>query len=146
MEIRIWLLFVLTKLLIEITPGSAVILVSSQGFKYGTKSSCYSALGIVVVSMLYFILSSLGLVALILSVNHVLSVVKFVGAIYLITTGITMIYKSYKITHEISMDLKQVKYLRAFYQGLITEFSNPKTIIFFMAILPQFITPGRNIP
>jgi threonine/homoserine/homoserine lactone efflux protein len=48
MEIKIWLLFVLAELLIEITPGPAVLLVSSQELKYGTKCSCYGALGIVV--------------------------------------------------------------------------------------------------
>jgi len=146
MDIKIWLLFVLAESLIEITPGPAVILVSSQGLKYGAKCSFYGALGIVAVSTVYFILSSLGIVTLILSVNHVLSVVKFAGAIYLVVTGIIMIYKSYKNTHELSMVLKDVKYSRAFYQGVIAEFSNPKAVIFFMAILPQFITPGKNIP
>jgi len=145
MEIKIWLLFVLAELLIEITPGPAVLLVSSQGLKYGTKCSCYGALGIVLASGLYFVLSSLGIVTLILSVNHVLSIVKFAGAIYLIVTGLLMIYTSYRNTHVISMDLKEVKYSKAFYQGMIAEFSNPKAVIFFMAILPQFITQGKNI-
>jgi homoserine/homoserine lactone efflux protein len=76
----------------------------------------------------------------------VLSFVKFASAIYLIVTGLLMIYTSYRNTHAISINLKEVKYSKAFYQGMIAEFSNPKAVIFFMAILPQFITQGKNIP
>ncbi|HVW99547.1 MAG TPA: LysE family translocator [Candidatus Babeliaceae bacterium] len=146
MNVNIWLLFLLTEFVIEVTPGPAVLLVSAQGFKYDAKCSSFGALGILTVSALYFILSSLGIITLILSINHVLNIVKYIGAIYLISTGAIMIYKSYSKSAVKPLNLKEVSYSKAFYQGLITEFSNPKAIIFFMAVLPQFITPDKNIP
>lgn len=146
MNLNIWLLFLLTEFVIEITPGPAVLLVSTQGFKYDAKCSSFGAMGILTISSFYFILSSLGIIALILSISHVLSIVKYIGAVYLIATGIIMIYKSYGKGVVKQLNLRQASYSKAYYQGLVTELSNPKAIIFFMAVLPQFITPKKNIP
>ena len=146
MAMHTWILFVILDLVMDLTPGPAVLLISTQGLKYGFKHSLFGILGILTVNALYFFLSSLGIISLISSVSNMLEIVKYVGAAYLAFIGIKMIYNSFKNTETITVVVKETSYSKLYYQGLITQLSNPKAIIYFMALLPQFIDPKQPLP
>jgi len=146
MEFKIWLAYLLTEFLVDITPGPAVMLVTTQGVKYGAKSSLFGALGITSANLIYFLLSALGLSTLILNAGNLFEYIKIAGAIYLVYAGASMLYSSFKrnATVTSSIELRQNK-VRSYFQGFITQVANPKAIIYFIALLPQFVDPSGNI-
>jgi len=146
MDLQTLVLFLITEFLLVISPGPAVLLISSQGLKYGVKASCFGSLGITSGNAIYFALSALGLGTLIMTAGNLFEVIKMVGAVYLILTGIMMIYKTFK-KHDgrpVPQDFSQ-NHFRSFLQGFMTQAANPKAIIFFVALLPQFIDTSENV-
>jgi homoserine/homoserine lactone efflux protein len=146
MELKVWIMFLLTEFLLSITPGPAVLLVSSQGLRYGGKSSYYGALGISSGNVVYFIMSALGIGALILATGNLFEYIKIGGAVYLMGRGIRMIFKSVKYKRDLNpkIELYQNR-LKSFSHGFITQVANPKAVLFFIALLPQFIDREKNI-
>ncbi len=145
MEFKIWLTYLLTEIVLIITPGPNVFLVSTQGMKYGVKSGGFGSLGVASGSLIYFIFTVLGLNAFILKSGNLFEYIKIAGAAYLSVTGIIMIYKSYKISRQTKVSLiSNQKNMKSFFQGFIMQTANPKTIIFFAALLPQFIDSTKN--
>ena len=146
MELKTWFLYLITEFLLEIIPGPAVLLVSTQGLKYGYKPSCFGSFGISTGNILYFILCAFGLSAIILVTGNLFEYIKAAGAIYLIVTGLNMIYTSYKkpSIDQVNEIMSQNHY-KFFIQGFITQVANPKAIIFFVALLPQFIDTTKNV-
>ena len=148
MELKVWLLYLLTVFLLAVTPGPAVMLVSAQGLKYGTKPSIYGALGISSGNLMYFILSSLGLGALILAAGNLFEYIKIAGAIYLIFIGTIMIYNTFNNNSKrnSSNDIETFQnYYKSYIQGFVIQASNPKAIIFFVSLLAQFIITKQNV-
>jgi homoserine/homoserine lactone efflux protein len=146
MEFKVWIIYLLTEFLLSITPGPAVMLVSTQGFKYGAKPSYFGSLGISSGNLMYFILSALGLGTLILAAGDLFEYVKIGGAIYLICTGILMYYKSFKTSPiENTVIIASQNNIKSYIQGFVTQAANPKAIIFFVALLPQFIDKTKDI-
>jgi homoserine/homoserine lactone efflux protein len=146
MELKIWFFYFITELILSITPGPAVLLVSAQGFKYGAKSSYLGSLGISTGNLMYFVLTSFGLGALILTAGNLFLYIKYAGAIYLIISGLIMIYNSlYRIPKVKSNILVNQNNFKFYIQGFITQAANPKAIIFFVALIPQFLDNSKNV-
>lgn len=147
MELKTWLMYLLTDVLLNLSPGPAVMLISAQGLKFGARASYYGSIGISGGNLTFFILSALGLGTLILTAGNVFDYIKFAGAVYLIVSGSISLYHSFKKGYQagdMNTELNQ-NYTRSFFQGFITQISNPKAIIFFVALLPQFVDPDGNI-
>jgi homoserine/homoserine lactone efflux protein len=135
------LLFALTELALSLSPGPAVFLVVSQGMKAGFRGSLRSTLGIMTGELIFFTLSAFGLGALLIASQPLFLFVKWAGALYLVYLGLKMMIRSFRQTNagqEPSQALSQVKIYR---QGLLMQLANPKAILFFTALLPQFINP-----
>jgi len=146
MDLQIWLLFLITEFLLVITPGPAVLLISSQGLKYGAKASCFGSLGITSGNAIYFTLSAFGLGTLIMTAGNLFEVIKIIGAVYLIISGIMMIYKTFKKNNGLPVPQNSGQNnFKSFLHGFITQAANPKAIIFFVALLPQFIDTSENV-
>ena len=147
MDFNIWLAYFITGFLLAVTPGPAVLLIVSQGLKYGSMTSNFGALGISLANLFYFILSALGLGAIIIEAGHAFEIIKVLGAIYLVVVGTKMFFASFgKRSSELAVAEVNVKsYKNAFATAFITQISNLKAIIFFVALLPQFISPSGNI-
>ncbi len=144
MSFDVWLAYFFTELVLILIPGPAVVFVTTQGFRYGAAKSYTGALGIACGNLLYFILSALGLGAIILTVEHLFFFIKVVGCAYLIGTGLLMLYSSLK--QELPLHNNSISGgSRSFWQGFIIQASNPKAIIFFLALLPQFVDTKGNI-
>ncbi|MFZ1976979.1 MAG: LysE family translocator [Bacteroidota bacterium] len=148
MIFKVWLVFCITSIVASMTPGPAVLLITSQGARSGVRGSFFGALGICTANIFYFILSSLGLAAALHSATTLFFIVKLCGAGYLIVIGVQNILSSFKNPGSLVMPMnkrpagQQNTYLQAF----ATQISNPKAILFFTALVPQFINPGGNIP
>ena len=137
------LLFIGTELLLSLSPGPAVLLVASQGVRSGFAGSVRGALGIMTGDALYFTLSALGLGALLLASEPLFVLIKWAGALYLIFLGTRLIIASFA-DGSVSISTPTPESPAKLYrQGLWMQLANPKAILFFTALLPQFIDPTR---
>ncbi|MEO1090758.1 MAG: LysE family translocator [Pseudomonadota bacterium] len=159
MDLGTLALFALTEFLLSLTPGPAVLLVIGLSMRHGFRVGFMATLGILSTNALFFTLSALGVGALILASATLFTIVKWLGAAYLVYLGIGMIAPLAKrLWRERSLggglDLNEAQAtapqvrqtaLRSFSQGFTLQASNPKNIAFFVAILPQFISPDDNV-
>lgn len=143
MSLNLLLIFAMTEFVLSLTPGPAVLLIVSQGIRNGFKSSIRGALGILTGNAIYFALSALGLGALLLASTALFEAIRWVGAGYLIFTGVRMLFA--KAESEPVGVIRFNAPLKLFSQGLLTQLSNPKAIVFFTALLPQFVSPGADV-
>jgi threonine/homoserine/homoserine lactone efflux protein len=130
------ILFALMELVLCLTPGPAVLLVISQAMRRGFRASFRGALGILAGNSLYFALSAVGLGALLLASARVFDALRWFGAAYLVLIGLKMIFTR----KEPETGAPQTEE-RSFVQGLVTQLANPKAVVFFTALLPQFVDP-----
>ena len=136
------LLFAATELLLSMTPGPAVLLVVSQGMRRGFASSRRGAAGILTGNAIYFALSAAGLGALLIASKRVFDILQIAGAAYLVLIGLKMMLMPTRA--ETPLDDSTTRRLdSSFTQGLITQLANPKAIVFFTALLPQFVDPAQ---
>ena len=145
MTMKVLLAFAATEFLVSLTPGPAVFLVVSQGMKAGFKSSVRGALGIEATNVFYFFLSAIGLGAVLTASASLFQVVKYVGAAYLIYIGFKMLVSRGESQHADGRAVASARSLKLFWEGLVTQLSNPKAIVYFTALLPQFVTPGGRV-
>jgi threonine/homoserine/homoserine lactone efflux protein len=145
MSIEIILIFAATEFLLSLAPGPAVLLVVGQGMRAGFSSSVKGSLGILTGNAVYFALSAFGLGAVLLASAKMFTIIKYAGVAYLVYLGVQMILT--KTEPEEDMLIQQIrpnKSFKLFSQGLITQLSNPKAVVFFTALLPQFVTPANG--
>jgi homoserine/homoserine lactone efflux protein len=142
------LLFAATELLLSMTPGPAVLLVVSLGMRRGFASSRRGAAGILTGNAIYFALSAAGLGALLIASKHVFDILQIAGAAYLILLGLKMAVIPSRPADESTsrpgaLDDSTTRRLDSFFQGLITQLANPKALVFFTALLPQFVDSSK---
>lgn len=140
MTVTALLLFALTEFFLSMSPGPAVFLVVSQGIRGGFRSSIAGTLGILVGNAIYFAISALGVGAVLLTSQTLFLVIKWCGAAYLIFLGAQLLYNSFVATDapEESSNVVVPK-RRLFRQGLLIQLANPQAILYFVAIVPQFM-------
>lgn len=138
------LLFAATEFLLSLTPGPAVLLVVSQGIRRGFRSSTRGAAGILTGNAIYFALSAAGLGALLLASKRVFDVLQIAGAAYLVLLGLKMLIKPARADDGVPVTTND-RETGSFVQGLLTQLANPKAIVFFTALLPQFVDPTRAV-
>jgi threonine/homoserine/homoserine lactone efflux protein len=140
MSIHTILIFAATEFLLALTPGPAVLLVIAQGMKHGFSSSARGSLGVLTGNAMYFVLSAFGLNAILLASATLFTIIKYAGAAYLIYLGLQMIFaKAEPATAETADQTPPKNSFKLFTQGVITQLSNPRAIVFFTGLLPQFI-------
>lgn len=138
--------FILLEFTLCLIPGPAVMLTVSTALRRGATRGLTAAAGIVAGNALYFGLSAVGVVALLLASYEAFTIVKYAGAAYLAFLGIRAL-----LVREVPpIDLASPAAARggtgvAFSSGFVTQVANPKAIVFFAAILPQFVDPHRNV-
>lgn len=145
MSLKLLVVFAITEFLLSLTPGPAVLLVISQSMRNGFKSSQMGTLGVLTGNAIYFVLSAVGLVALLIASATLFQIIKWVGAAYLIFTGLKMLLAKRHREDANQEMITPKRSVRLFSEGLVTQLSNPKAIVFFSALLPQFISPGGRV-
>ena len=137
-----WSLFFLTETALCLTPGPAVLFVLSQGLGGGAAASIRANLGILTGNAFYFLLSATGLGAILLASYDLFFCIKWVGAAYLIWLGI----RALRTTGTVLAAESSPASGRVFARAFAVQAANPKAIVFFTALLPQFIDPAGNVP
>ena len=144
MSVKLLLFFALTEFVLCLTPGPAVLLVASQGMRFGFIGGLRGTAGVVAGNTFYFFLSALGLGTVLLASPKVFLFVKWFGIAYLVLTGIKMLLTR-RNDDTNQADPAPNRALTLFSQGVLTQLANPRAIIFFTALLPQFISPGGRV-
>jgi threonine/homoserine/homoserine lactone efflux protein len=134
-------LFSLAALALIVVPGPAVTYVVTQSLDKGRSAGLVSALGIACGGLVHVTAAAVGLSALIASSADAFTVVKLVGAAYLIVLGLLRLAGRGETDEEEAVAAAP---RRLFWQGALVNVLNPKTALFFLAFLPQFVDPGRG--
>lgn len=140
-----YLIFIVTTAVVCLTPGPAALLIVAQGISNGFRRSYWAIAGIALANAIYFALSATGVAALIVASGTLFSVIKWVGVAYLFWLGISALRSkssALTVTGEAS---QAVGGIRAFWQAVVVELSNPKAMLYFVALLPQFVDPQAPI-
>ena len=125
-----------------LAPGPAALYIVARGIDQGRAAGFASAAGIAVGSLVHVAAAAAGLSALLASSAVAFSVVKYLGAAYLIVLGIRTLLTKPVATADANRRRRTMREL--FSQGVIVEALNPKVALFFLAFLPQFVDPARG--
>lgn len=141
-----WSLFLVTETMLCLTPGPAVLLVLSQGLSRGALASIWSNLGILAGNGFYFVLSASGLGAIVATSHDLFTAVRWLGAAYLVWLGVTTFRgRSSVLSVAPARDARGGSRGRMFLNGFVLQAANPKALVFFTALLPQFIDPSGDV-
>ena len=138
------ILFFVTSLIVIVTPGQDMILVMSRSVAQGWKGGVVTAAGVSTGLLGHTVLATLGLGALLSASQILFSVIKLIGAAYLIYLGIKLLCSSRSQLELHGLPAASLR--RLFIQGAISNISNPKVAIFYFAFLPQFVPAGSVHP
>src|ERR1051325_12063513 len=136
------LLFVTGAAVLLVIPGPAVTYVVSRSIGHGRAAGLVSVLGIVTGTLCHVVAAALGISALLASSAVAFQFVKYLGAAYLICLGIKTLRR--RDEQLVEADTSETKLIRLYAQGLLVNVLNPKTALFFLAFLPQFVDPSRG--
>jgi threonine/homoserine/homoserine lactone efflux protein len=135
-------LFVSGAVILLLIPGPAVMYVVSRSIGHGRSGGLVSAMGIVVGTLFHVAAATVGLSALLASSAVAFQIVKYLGAAYLVYLGIrTLQSGDGEFLQNATGEGRRV---RLFGQGVLVNLLNPKTALFFLAFLPQFVDPSRG--
>lgn len=139
-----WLLYVGTVLLFMITPGPSHVLMLSVSMSNGFRRSLATAAGDLTANAIQIVLAGFGLAAVITSSQYGLTAVKWAGVSYLVWVGWRQILASYR-NGDGSQAVPAASPRTLWFRGFITSASNPKAVVFFAALFPQFLTSGQAL-
>jgi threonine/homoserine/homoserine lactone efflux protein len=137
------LLFVAATMALLIVPGPAVVYIVTRTVAQGRAAGLLSVLGVHVGSIVYVLLTSLGMSALLLASPVLFQAVKWLGVAYLVFLGIQKLRERRADDGTVAEPPPMSK-ARIFGQGVLVNVLNPKTLVFFVAFLPQFVDPARG--
>ena len=136
------LLFVTGAAVLLVIPGPAVTYVVSRSIGHGRAAGLVSVMGIVTGTLCHVVAAALGISALLASSAVAFQFVKYLGAAYLIYLGIkTLMRKDEQLVEAYT---GETRLIHIYGQGLLVNLLNPKTALFFLAFLPQFVDPTRG--
>jgi len=141
-ELSKLLLFILAAIVLLLTPGPAVLYIVARSLDQGRLAGLVSVFSIEVGNFTHVLAATFGLSALLLSSAFAFSIVKYLGAAYLIYLGLRKLFsraEPHSITSAPPQSLRRI-----FSQGVVVAIFNPKTALFFFAFLPQFVDPARG--
>lgn len=141
MSFATWITFVVAASLIAVSPGSGAVLAMSHGLSYGLKKASATVFGLQAGLLLVLAIAGAGVGSLLLASELAFSIVKTVGALYLIYLGIAQWRSRFEITPAAAVPRQAAPALGTrVLTGFLTNATNPKGIIFMVAVLPQFIS------
>ena len=134
------LLFSIAALALLLIPGPVVLYVIARSIDQGRRAGLVSVLAAGIGNCCHVLAATLGFSALLASSALAFDVVKYAGAAYLVYLGIRTLTSRSEAAQEITVRPQRLK--RIFTQGLVVTILNPKTALFFLAFLPQFVRPS----
>ena len=134
--------FIVVVIGLFLIPGPAVFLTITRAAQGGRKTGIMTGLGIATGDFIHALLAAVGFSAILMTSAVAFTIVKFVGAAYLLYMGIRAIFA--RASTSGMPDVKQVSASRAYGHGILVEVLNPKTALFFLAFFPQFVNPENG--
>jgi threonine/homoserine/homoserine lactone efflux protein len=141
-DLTLWGLFVMASVVLLLTPGPAVLYIVARSVEQGRKAGLVSVLGIHLGTIVHIVAAAVGLSALLVSSALAFAIVKYLGAAYLIWIGIRTFMARDPDPEAPAIAAAPLR--RVFRDGFVVNLFNPKTAIFFLAFLPQFVRPERG--
>ena len=145
MTFKTWLLFLAMETALSLSPGPAVFYTVSQGVRGALRRTLPAAAGILTANGIYFALSATSLGAIIAASARFFTIAKWVGAAYLVYLGVKALLAANSM-HSVALEgnpERKEQDLHGVYLGALTlQLANPKALLFFLALLPQFIDPA----
>jgi threonine/homoserine/homoserine lactone efflux protein len=138
MPLNIWLLFVTTTFFVSAMPGPNMLLAMTHGIRHGVRQTMPTCAGLLCGLLLIMLTSAAGLGALLATSELLFSIVKYLGAAYLVYLGIRT-WRAAPALMEKNPDPHANRSGNRFRTGLLVSLSNPKAFIFFTALFPQFM-------
>jgi homoserine/homoserine lactone efflux protein len=146
MSFATWIAFVIAGTIIAISPGSGAILSMSHGLAYGVKKASATVLGLQLGLILVLVIAGAGVGSLLLASVLAFTVVKVIGALYLIWLGISQWRARAEASDVPTAGLAILPtFGRRVMTGFLTNATNPKGIVFMVAVLPQFIAQDAPV-
>lgn len=145
MTIEAWAVFCLTETLLCLNPGPSSLLVVSLGLTRGRLPAALASAGVIAANAVYFALSATGLAAVHSLSAEAFTLVKWAGAAYLIWMGTRMILRSFRARGAEPAAPLAASKRSCFSQGFVAQGANPNLLVYFGAILPQFIDPAGSL-
>jgi threonine/homoserine/homoserine lactone efflux protein len=143
-DVPTFALFVAAALALLLVPGPAVIYVVARSVEGGRLIGLVSVLGVELGTLLHVVFAAAGLSAIVVSSAVAFSVVKWLGAAYLVWLGLRQILGRDGGDQEAPLSGSGENRLRVFSQSVLVQVLNPKVALFFLAFLPQFVDPSRS--
>lgn len=141
-------LFIISVFLLSVTPGPDMAYVVGQSVANGRRAGVISAAGVALGSCAHALASVVGLTALIAASPVMFTLVKYIGAIYLIYLGGKLIMGTFGENPVVKSERPDIKKDADLYgllsKGFITTLMNPKVLLFFISFFPQFVVPGSE--
>ncbi len=138
--------FIVAGLILNITPGVDLLYITNRSAVQGKKAGVIAALGIGAGCMVHVFAAAFGLSVILLSSAFVFSVVKYLGAAYLIYLGVNTFLSLNRKSSYTSRSSAVLPLAKIFRQAILINALNPKVALFFIALLPQFVSPAAENP
>jgi threonine/homoserine/homoserine lactone efflux protein len=138
-------LFLTAAVLLAIAPGPGMLYVLARSLAGGKREGVLSALGTFLGGMVHVFAAALGISIILAKSALAFATVKYVGAAYLCFLGLRMILEARRETGDAELTAVDIKPARnPLWQGVATEVLNPKTALFFLSFIPQFVVRGEG--
>jgi len=139
-----WAAFLAASFLISLSPGAGVISCMAAGLRYGVARGVWNVFGLIAGILLVLVLVSTGLGALLAASAAAFTAVKWAGAAYLVWLGVAQWRSAAKPVDPAAAEIGGAR-RELFVRGFLVNATNPKGIVFMLAVLPQFIDPARPL-
>lgn len=144
MTFDVWLLYAGTILLFMSTPGPSHLLMISVSMSNGFRRSLATAGGDLSANAIQILLAGFGLAALVMTSRYGFAIVKWLGVAYLVWIGLRTILASFR-GHDRAKEIAKASLANLWLRGFITSAANPKAVVFFAALFPQFVDPQQPV-
>ena len=150
MDIHVWTAYLLASLIIAVSPGSGAVLAMSHGVRFGVKRTGATILGLECGLVVILLIAGAGIGSLLVASEIAFNVVKILGALYLIYLGFSQWRApvspvATNLTEKGEPSAALSTWRRRCATGFLTNVTNPKGIVFMVAVLPQFIGQDRPL-
>jgi homoserine/homoserine lactone efflux protein len=142
MDSTVWLTYFIATIVLSVSPGPGVFSSISSGLNHGFRMGIWNAVGMQLASLILVTVVALGLGAILLASEALFSMVKWLGVAYLVYLGV-ITWRSQPRAFEPQGDDRAATAWDLFVRGFLVNMTNPKGIIFFAAIFPQFVDVAR---
>ena len=144
MDLHTWFAFFVASWIIAVSPGSGAVLSMSHGLSYGVRKTSATIMGLQLGLLLILLMAGAGVGSLLMASEWAFNAVKIVGACYLIYLGISQ-WRSGGSPLATQEAMPEVSLKKRVLTGFLTNATNPKGIIFMVAVLPQFISHSHPL-